>query len=96
MGYEDTYEYPKNVNVYCYQISTGKYYKINSHHLESEEESKSFGTVGNNIKMSNAGGTLYALYDINGNDITEEKYTSIEGTAEIKDEFVEAETTPFR
>lgn len=79
-----------DIETYCYQISTGKYHKIDSYTTPLYENTKFFGVAGNKIMISNVvpridqSEEVYALYDIDRNAITEEKYTSIEGTGIVK------------
>lgn len=86
-----------DIETYCYQISTGKYHKIDSYTTPLYENTKFFGVAGNKIMISNVvpridqSEEVYALYDIDRNAITEEKYTSIEGTGIVKKYYLVSE-----
>lgn len=86
-----------DIETYCYQISTGKYHKIDSYTTPLYENTKFFGVAGNKIMISNVVSRIdqseevYALYDIDRNAITEEKYTSIEGTGIVKKYYLVSE-----
>lgn len=89
-----------DIETYCYQISTGKYHKIDGYTTPLRKNTKSFGVAGNKIMISNVVPRtnqseevkkVYALYDIDRNAITEEKYTSIEGTGIVKKYYLVSE-----
>lgn len=86
-----------DIETYCYQISTGKYHKIDRYTTPLFKNTKFFGVAGNKIMISNVvpridqSEEVYALYDIDRNAITEEKYTSIEGTGIVKKYYLVSE-----
>lgn len=79
-----------DIETYCYQISTGKYHKIDSYTTPLYENTKFFGVTGNKIMISNVvpridqSEEVYALYDIDRNAITEENIQALKALGLLK------------